>query len=424
MSKFDLGAFLAPEGAGVSESDTMREIPVEDILDNPRNFYPRPDNQALAALMESIEANGLLEPPTVVPTEDGKYRLISGHSRMTALRLLAANKDAAVADRFARIPCRVLPSMTPAQEECAVIEANRQRIKTPALLTQEAERLTEMYVKRREAGEELPGRIRDRVAEAMQVSKTKLANLSAIRKGLRVPAIRLNWEHGLIPEAAALLIARMSLREQHDLWEWMVSNHKLWTINNVQEFERACKQADNPAPSAADKREECERYAELLLRYRDQFSAPLRVCDDREDGIFTLKERFKYCMMGSSKGGFDGSPKGLALYGADRRKIFRPWSTVWDMLAAMALQDAPATAEDLPGDNNAAAPDPALAQSGAAWFPFSVEPAEGAHIVYIDDCGIADEGIYKEGLIDDGSGTDWDEVELWTLFPSINGGAG
>ena len=422
MSKFDLGAFLAPEGAGVSESDTMREIPVEDILDNPRNFYPRPDNEALAALTESIEANGLLEPPTVVPAEDGKYRLVSGHSRMTALRMLAASKDAVIADRFARIPCRVLPSMTPAQEECAVIEANRQRIKTPALLAQEAERLTEMYVKRREAGEELPGRIRDRVAEALQVSKTKVANLSVIRNGLKNPAIRVNWEHGLIPEAAALLIARMSLREQHDLWEWMVSNHKPWTIRSVQEFERICTQADDPAPSAADKREESERYADLLLRYRDQFSEPLRVCEDREDGIFTLKERFKYAGGGSSEGGFDGSPKGLTLFSADKQRIFRPWAAVYDMLAAMALQDGPVKAENSPRDNNAAAPDPALAQSGAAWFPSSVEPAEGAHIVYIDDCGIADEGIYKDGLIDDWSGTDWDEVELWTLFPSINGG--
>ena len=339
MSKFDLGAFLAPEGAGVSESDTMREIPVEDILDNPRNFYPRPDNEALAALMESIEANGLLEPPTVVPAEDGKYRLISGHSRMTALRLLAANKDAVIADRFALIPCRVLPPMTLAQEECAVIEANRQRIKTPALLAQEAERLTEMYVKRREAGEELPGRIRDRVAEALQVSKTKVANLSAILNGLRMPAIRVNWEHGLIPEAAALVIARMSLREQHDLWEWMVSNHKPWTIRSVQEFERICTQADDPAPSAKDKRDESKTVIDVDLA-----------------------------------GGCGVSVD------VERRTVF--------------------------------------------WYPASVKPAEGAHIVYIDDCGIADEGIYRDCLIDNGNGADWDEVELWTLFPSINGGAG
>lgn len=342
--KFDLGAFLAPEAG--SASDTVREIPVDDILDNPRNFYPHPDNAALAALMESIEANGLLEPPTVVPAEAGKYRLISGHSRMAALRLLAANRDAAVADRFARVPCRVLPEMTEAQEVCAVIEANRQRVKTPALLAQEAERLTEMYVKRREAGEDLPGRIRDRVAEAMQVNKTKLANLSAIRNGLKNPAIRVNWEHGLIPESAALVIARMSLREQHDLWEWMVSNSMLWTINNVREFEQRCKPADDPAPSVSGKREETERYAALLRLYRTTFARALRVCDAREDGIFALKDQFKHAGYWSGKGGgFDGSPKGLELFGNDLHKIFRPWPAVWDMLAVMALQDDPAQPE-------------------------------------------------------------------------------
>lgn len=341
--KFDLGAFLAPET--VPDSDTVREIPVNDILDNPRNFYPHPDNAALAALMESIEANGLLEPPTVVPAEAGKYRLISGHSRMAALRLLAANRDAAVAGRFARVPCRVLPAMTEAQEVCAVIEANRQRVKTPALLAQEAERLTEMYVKRREAGEDLPGRIRDRVAEAMQVNKTKLANLSAIRNGIKVPGIKRKWEDGDIPEAAALLIARMDDETQYRLLDWVVDNGRIYSIKDVQEFERACKQADDPTPSVSGKQEETERYAALLRRYREDFSGVLRVCEDRADGIFTLKERFKYCGGGSIKGGFDGSPKGLTLYGEDRHEIFRPWPAVWDMLAAMALQDAPGESE-------------------------------------------------------------------------------
>lgn len=341
--KFDLGAFLAPET--VPDSDTVREIPVNDILDNPRNFYPRPDNAALAALMESIEANGLLEPPTVVPTEAGKYRLISGHSRMAALRLLAANRDAAVADRFARVPCRVLPEMTEAQEVCAVIEANRQRVKTPALLAQEAERLTEMYVKRREAGEDLPGRIRDRVAEAMQVNKTKLANLSAIRNGLKVPGIKRKWEDGDIPEAAALLIARMDDETQYRLLDWVVDNGRTYSIRDVQEFEQRCTQADEPAPSNKDKQEETELYATLLRRYREDFSDALRVCEDREDGIFTLKTRFKWTMSGSSKGGFWGSPKGLTLYGEDRHEIFRPWPAVWGMLAVMALQDDPAQPE-------------------------------------------------------------------------------
>ena len=235
--KFDMSEFLRP--TAVPESDTMREIAVNDILDNPLNFYPRPDNGKLAELMESIQANGMLEPPTVVPAENGKYRLISGHSRMSAVRLLASYKDDAVAERFQRVLCRVLPSMTLEQEECAVIEANRQRVKSPALLAEEAERLTKIYIKRREAGEDLPGRIRDRVAEAMQVNKTKLANLSAIKNGIKVPGIRRAWEEGRLPEAAALEIARMDGETQYRLLDWIIDHCRTWSINNVREF-RTC----------------------------------------------------------------------------------------------------------------------------------------------------------------------------------------
>lgn len=233
--KFDMSEFLAPVD-GVPESGTTREIAVDDILDNPLNFYPRPDNGKLAELIESIQSNGLLEPPTVVPTGEGKYRLISGHSRMNAVRLLAAYKDTAVAERFQRVLCRVLPIMTTEQEECAVIEANRQRVKSPALLAEEAERLTKIYIKRREAGEELPGRIRDRVAEAMKVNKTKLANLSAIKRGLKVPGIVRKWEEGELSEAAALEIARMDDETQYRLLDWVIDNHRTWTINNVRKF--------------------------------------------------------------------------------------------------------------------------------------------------------------------------------------------
>lgn len=236
--KFDMSEFLTPV-EGVPESGTTLEIAVDDILDNPRNFYPRPDNAALAELMESIRANGLLEPPIVVPDTDGKYRLISGHSRMAALRLLAANRDEAVAKQFSAVLCRVLPAMTEEQELCAVIEANRQRVKSPALLAQEAERLTAMYIRRREAGEELPGRIRDRVAEAMQVNKTKLANLSAIKNGLKVPGIVARWEKQELPEAAALEIARMDIDTQYRLLDWIIDHCRTWTINNVREF-RTC----------------------------------------------------------------------------------------------------------------------------------------------------------------------------------------
>lgn len=267
--KFDITKFAATLPEAVPESGTTMELALGDILDNPRNFYPRPDNNALAALMDSIRANGMLEPPTVVPAGNGKYRLISGHSRMEAVRALSIYLDRQIADRFQTVMCRVLPSMTPEQEECAVIEANRQRVKSPALLAEEAERLTKIYIKRREAGEELPGRIRDRVAEAMQVKKTKLANLSAIKNGLKVPGIIVRWEAGELPEAAALEIARMDDETQYRLLDWIIDNHRTWTINNVREFstcwtfcKHKCPDTGGFCPNAARMYADRYRYGE------------------------------------------------------------------------------------------------------------------------------------------------------------------
>lgn len=62
MAKFDITEICrgSADRTDLPDSGMTREIALGDILDNPRNFYPRPDNKALAALMESIQANGLL----------------------------------------------------------------------------------------------------------------------------------------------------------------------------------------------------------------------------------------------------------------------------------------------------------------------------------------------------------------------------
>lgn len=404
--KFDMSEFLTPV-EGVPESGTTREIAVDDIVDNPRNFYPRPDNAALAELMESIRANGLLEPPTVVPAGDGKYRLISGHSRMAAVRLLAANRDEAVAKQFSAVLCRVLPAMTEEQELCAVIEANRQRVKSPALLAQEAERLTAMYIRRREAGEELPGRIRDRVAEAMQVSRTKLANLSAIKRGLKVPGLVRKWEAGELPEAAALEIARMDDETQYRLLDWVIDNHRSYTIKDIQEFVKSRAKDEQAA--------EDEKYIELLGHIHEWLERELRGCKNREEGIETLKKAFRWAGGGSKEFSWQGEAKGLRLFGEDRKHILRPWATVWDMLAAMSMQDGPVQAS-----KNREKAESKKEQNeellALRWYESDVEPPDGAHIVLIDETGLVDDDEYIGGRLKSGY-TDWDEVLLWTMHP-------
>lgn len=228
-NKVDVAAILGGQLAKVSDSDTpVRLIPLAQIHPNPRNFYPRVEN--LEDLEESIKANGLLEPLTVVPDESGGYRLISGHNRFAALRRIHSAKyeDG--------VPCLVLPAMDEHVELAAIIEANRQRVKTQALLAEEAEKLTQAYMARKRAGENLPGRIRDRVAEAMQISKTKLANLTAIRNGIKVPGIKERWERNEIPEAAALIIARLPVEAQYRLLDWVIDGNHSYSMRDVKKF--------------------------------------------------------------------------------------------------------------------------------------------------------------------------------------------
>ena len=252
MSKFDLSRIVG--AADVSESDTeLREIFLDKIRENPENFYPPLPEDEAEALRESIQANGLLEPLLVVP-DGATYRLVSGHNRLRALRDLRAN---AFGMDYKTALCRVLQPMDADHEITAIIEANRQRKKTPAVLQQEAEALTEVYVRRKQAGEELPGRIRDRVAEAMQVSATKLANLNAIKNGLSCDDFRNAWEHGLITESCALEIARMDPGEQERLDTWLSDEKIPCTLRTVREFsvlsiklEHDCERAGRPCPNA------------------------------------------------------------------------------------------------------------------------------------------------------------------------------
>lgn len=175
---FDISKFAATMPP-VSDSDTsseVRKIPLDLIDTNPLNFYPAIDAADMVELMDSIQANGLLEPMAVL-ADGSRYRLISGHNRLTALRRLRDR----LGDGFpADVLCRVLPPMTRDQEVSAIIEANRQRRKSNALLAQEAERLTGSYIKRREAGEDLPGRIRDRVAGALRSPRGRAASLALL----------------------------------------------------------------------------------------------------------------------------------------------------------------------------------------------------------------------------------------------------
>lgn len=208
MSETKKGFDLAAALAAVSKSDTGEKqivyIDIDKIRPDPKNFYSV-DVANVEELAGSIELVGLQQPILVRP-EDGGYTVISGHRRMAALKLLIHEGK----DQFAKVPCIVeQPDALPEMTELKLILANADtRRMTDSELSMQAERVERLLYELQEKGVEFPGRMRDHVAEAVKVSKTKLNTLKVIRTKLRTD-LALRWEQGQISTDAAYNIARM-----------------------------------------------------------------------------------------------------------------------------------------------------------------------------------------------------------------------
>lgn len=200
---FDLAALAREQmGAGMTQSvETVREIAVADIDANDGNFYSMSDIEALAA---NIELLGLIHPVAVRPGEDGRWTLIDGERRFRAVQSLGRETIRAVVHR----------PVSSVFEELMLISANMQQRKLSAAdLSKQAERYTECLAELKRSGVNIPGRLRSAVAEALDVSESKLARLAAIRSKL-IPEALAKFDAGAINESVAYSISRIPAEYQ------------------------------------------------------------------------------------------------------------------------------------------------------------------------------------------------------------------
>ena len=217
MAKFDITAAFAAAVGNVSDSDTSREaieyIGLDKLEADPGNFYSLTGLEDLAA---NIELCGLQQPIRVRPTEDGRYVIVSGHRRWSALKLLRGTEGSG--DRWASIPC-IVERDEASQElrELRLILANSStRVLSPAEVFKQAQRVELLLYQLKEQGYEFPGRMRDQVAAACQVSAPKLARLKVIRERL-IPAYLEVFDRNKLPEQTAYVLARMETALQERL---------------------------------------------------------------------------------------------------------------------------------------------------------------------------------------------------------------
>lgn len=226
MGKFDMGEF-AKVLASVPDSGTDGREQIEYIdltlLDqDDYNFYAL---SGLDELASNIAIVGIQQPLRVRPMGDGRYAIVSGHRRREALWKLVQEGM----DKFRQVPCIVeSPADSPALQELKLIYANSDtRVMSSADISKQAERVEMLLYQLKEEGYEFPGRMRDHVAQACKVSKTKLANLKVIRDQLQEP-FQGQFQRGEINESAALYLARIPKNIQADIAEAVGPKHRIF----------------------------------------------------------------------------------------------------------------------------------------------------------------------------------------------------
>lgn len=219
-----------------------KDIAIKQMYSNDKNFYSIQDIEQLA---QDILAVGLLENLTVVhdPCDRGEYRIIAGERRWRALTLLVEKGY----EEFSVASCQI---KTPAEEHEEMIQliiANTYRNKTVADILEEQKTLEETLKYMKENGLTLhgykldSGRLRDVIANMMQVSSTKIGQIESINKKL-IPEFTEELKEGRLTFSAAYEISKMS----EDIQEDMLEHHreKGLTYKDVKEYAEEQKKAE------------------------------------------------------------------------------------------------------------------------------------------------------------------------------------
>ncbi len=434
--KFDLGDYLQQAGGVQNGHATEQIVRIElDRIDpDPANFYSLEGIEELAA---NIELVGLLDALRVRPNGE-RYTIVSGHRRRAALQLIRDGGSEMFADG---VPCIVeYGEASEAMRELRLIYANSAtRVMSPADLSKQAERVTELLYRLKEQGVEFPGRMRDHVAQACKVSAAKIGRLKAIRTNLR-DSYRLLFDAGRLNEGSAYRLSQEEPEVQKKIFEKLgtavcdLTGEKLDAV-----IEQVKKPAEDDGPPRASaptaqvdfertsaavdeylqrRAEEDETFFEALLTAADSFLKCMGGEYTRQEGIERLKKNFRHAGHFSDDVDWQGSGKGLEVNSLDDRPILRTWTETYDMLCSIALNRAWMAITNADEDDEG---EMSRSDTGPAWQT-GTPPRDGRYLCMVD---IGTSSLHEQKCeFQDGAwscyGRPFDEigtVEFWWPLP-------
>ena len=253
--------------------DRMKMIDVENIEPNKANFYEISEVEALA---EDIERQGLMTALVVAEQDGGKYQLISGHRRLAAIKQLIGDGRR----RNTKVPCFIKGAKPKTETELDLIMLNAtQRKYTDADTMREYEELTRIFKELEAAGKPIKGRIRNKIAEALNVSAAQVGKLDNIKHNA-VPAVEQAVKSGDMSISTANEVAKLTPEKQEEI----ISEKPNITHKEVRAMQK--KQAaenlseDEPDEEETDEEEDTEDECDGIVLTSDEANALSRYIEE------------------------------------------------------------------------------------------------------------------------------------------------
>ncbi len=277
--------------------DNLKMLDIELIEPNEGNFYELSEIETLA---EDIERQGLMT--ALVVSENGsRYKLISGHRRLSAVKLLIESGRR----KSSKVPCFIKGAKPNNETQLDLIMLNAtQRKYSDADKMREYEELTRIFKELEAAGKPIKGRIRDRIADALNVSSAQVGKLDNIKHNA-IPDVEQAVKSGDMSISTANEVAKLPPEKQQKIIsEKPKITHK--EVKEMQKEESVSADEDVEIPDDDEdeddtNEEETDGYtavtltvteAETLSRYMDTLL--VRVMGDDYDVLRSLADRLTH----------------------------------------------------------------------------------------------------------------------------------
>lgn len=189
----------------------IEEIEIDRICPNEDNFYSM-NKDDIDKLKKSIEIVGLQQ-NMVVKKENDIYKIIAGHRRYESIKLIHEEDN----NKFKTIPCKVVEDDEILDKLILIITNSTARELSDWEKVEQSRQLKEALTEYKKR-ENLPGRVRDIIADILKVSPTQVARMDKIDKNLN-KNLKEEFKNENINISTAYEAAKLTEEKQEEVYK-------------------------------------------------------------------------------------------------------------------------------------------------------------------------------------------------------------